>query len=61
MSGEYNEEEVKSIISEIRESDSGEWLKDCQTQLFTCREGREKRFELMRLLNKLYYAAGLSA
>lgn len=38
----------------VRKSDCGGWLKDCDTQLFTCRDGQEKRLELMRALDGLY-------
>ena len=41
------------VVKDIRKSDCGGWLKDCDG-LFNCRDGREKRRELMRLLDKLY-------
>jgi len=50
---------MKSIIEAakaIRKSDCGAWMKDCGTQLFTCAEGRAKRTELMKCLDKLYKA-----
>ena len=43
-------------VKEIRKSDCGAWLKDCNG-IHSCSEGREKRQELMRLLDKLYKAA----
>ena len=46
-------------VKAIRASDCGAWLKDCQTGLFRCSDGREKRLELSRLLDKLYKAAGI--
>lgn len=55
---EINCNEVIKIIKEIRSQDCGGWLKDCTTFHFTCRDGHEKRLDLMRLLDKLYKAAG---
>ena len=46
------------VVKDIRKSDCGGWLKDCNG-LFNCRDGREKRNELMRLLDKLYKAASI--
>ena len=43
-------------VKGIRKSDCGAWLKDCNG-IHRCSEGREKRQELMRLLDKLYKAA----
>jgi hypothetical protein len=43
--------QVAQAIADIRKSDCGGWLKDGL-------EGREKRMELMRLLDTLYKAAG---
>jgi hypothetical protein len=51
--------ELLDAIKAIRKSDCGGWLKDCQSGLFHCSEGSEKRLELMRLLDKLYKAAGI--
>lgn len=50
---------IIEAVKAIRKSDSGEWLKDCQTGVFSCSDGREKRQELMGLLDKLYEAAGV--
>lgn len=50
-------EEIMKAIKDIRESDCGAWLKDCRTGLFSCADGREKRYELSRLLDALYRAA----
>lgn len=50
---------VLDAIREVRKSDCGAWLKDCQTVMFTCAEGEAKRFELMRRLNDLYKIAGV--
>ena len=44
------------VISAIRKSDCGAWLKDCEAVYFTCSDGREKRHELRRLLDDLYTA-----
>jgi len=38
---------IIEIVKEIRESDCGTWLTDCA-------KGREKRQELMELLDRLY-------
>jgi hypothetical protein len=37
----------------IRKSDCGAWMKDCGS-VFTCAEGRAKRIELMKCLDRLY-------
>jgi hypothetical protein len=50
----YQIEEILKVIKEIRASDCGAWLKDCGSSMFTCADGREKRQELSRLLDKLY-------
>ena len=44
------------VVKGIRKSDCGAWLKDCNG-IHSCSDGREKRQELMRLLDKLYKAA----
>lgn len=44
------------VVKDIRKSDCGAWLKDCNG-IHSCSEGKEKRQELMRLLDKLYKAA----
>lgn len=54
MSTHYDIIEILEVIKEIRKSDCGAWLKDCGTTMFTCADGREKRQELSRLLDKLY-------
>ena len=46
------------VVRGIRKSDCGAWLKDCNG-IHHCSEGREKRQELMRLLDKLYKAASI--
>ena len=56
-----NREEIYDAILAIRKSDCGAWLKDCATSLFTCADGREKRRELSRLLDKLYSVSGVTA
>lgn len=44
-------------VRAIRKSDCGGWLKDCTgVSNVTCRQGKEKRQELMRLLDALYSA-----
>lgn len=53
------ESKLKLIIKEIRQVDCGGWLKDCQSGIFHCADGHEKRLELMRLLDKLYQVAGV--
>lgn len=59
-------EEVKSLrgkliaaVKEVRDSDCGGWLKSCQSGLFSCADGEEKRLELMKKLNNLYKVAGV--
>lgn len=52
-------EKLIKVCKAIRKADCGAWLKDCQGS-FTCADGREKRLELMRLLDKLYKVAGVS-
>jgi hypothetical protein len=49
-------EQLLEVVKSIRKSDCGAWLKDCNG-IHLCSEGREKRQELMRLLDKLYNAA----
>ena len=49
---------VREVVGDIRKSDCGAWLKDCNG-IHHCSEGREKRQELMRLLDKLYKAASI--
>ncbi|MCK5617050.1 hypothetical protein KAR91_85095 [Candidatus Pacearchaeota archaeon] len=46
---------LTEVVRDIRKSDCGAWLKDCNG-IHRCSEGREKRQELMRLLDKLYKA-----
>ena len=46
------------VVRAIRKSDCGAWLKDCNG-IHRCSDGREKRQELMRLLDKLYKAASI--
>lgn len=53
------ENAMEGVIKEIRESDCGAWLKDCGTVMFTCADGREKRQELSRLLDKLYKVSNI--
>ena len=48
---------VLEAIKEIRKSDCGAWLKDCSA-VFRCSDGREKRQELSKLLDKLYKVSG---
>ena len=43
---------IIEIVKEIRESDCGTWLTDCV-------DGKEKRQELARLLDKLYNEASI--
>ncbi len=48
---------ILEVIAEIRKSDCGAWLKECHPstlEYYTCADGREKRQELSRLLDKLY-------
>ena len=51
------EREAKSKLSmaiqNIRDSDCGAWMKDCQYP-FSCSEGRQKRLEMMKILDKAY-------
>ena len=47
------------VVKEIRKSDCGLWLKDCTFKISNCSDGREKRAELSKLLNKLYKAASI--
>lgn len=51
-------ETLFGVIKDIRKSDCGAWLKDCHGGLFRCSDGREKRQELCKLLDKLYKIAG---
>ncbi len=55
---DQNKRLVKCVDA-IRKSDCGAWLKDCETHLFHCSEGHEKRMELSKLLNDLYKARAL--
>ena len=57
--GRSDSEALLDAVKAIRASDCGAWLKDCQTGLFRCSDGREKRQELSRLLDRLYRAAGI--
>ena len=61
-SGEYvstkDLAELMDAVKAVRKSDCGGWLKDCQW-IFTCSDGREKRQELARLLDRLYKVAGV--
>lgn len=50
--------DVLDAVKAIRKSDCGAWLKDCNG-VFRCSDGRTKRQEMMRLLDKLYSAAGI--
>lgn len=56
-SGEIVEKnkDLLRIIKEIRRSDCGSWLKDC-SEVYKCADGRAKRHELAKLLDKLYEA-----
>ena len=49
---------LTEVVRSIRKSDCGAWLKDCNG-IYSCSEGREKRQELMRLLDELYKAASI--
>ena len=46
------------VVKSIRKSDCGAWLKDCNG-IHRCSDGREKRQDLSRLLDKLYKAASI--
>jgi len=48
-------EGLVKAIKAVRKSDCGAWMKDCSSQ-FTCAEGRAKRIELMKRLDRLYKA-----
>jgi hypothetical protein len=50
-------EELREAARTIREIDTGAWLKDCGSAVFTCADGRSERQMLMKALDELYKAA----
>ena len=54
-----NMNEILDAINAIRKSDCGAWMMDCGSGVFRCHEGRAKRQELSRLLDRLYKSANI--
>ncbi len=57
--GPSDSKAMLDAIKAIRASDCGAWQKDCMGGLFSCSDGRAKRMELGKLLDRLYKAAGI--
>ena len=48
---------LREAIMALRKEDCGAWLKDCSGGIFLCKDGREARQRMMRLLDAAYKCA----